>query len=215
MSGSIIVKTPRAKGPVSPALVLPAMLLALALPPWASAQGGQAAGATPVPVPAPGRGEAVAPAPTAAAVERTTAQFGDWSLNCAGPAGQGRRCEAAQLLRGQNGQVAAALAVGRPDQAGPMKLVLQVPVNLQVAQPARLSLEGEATVELPFRSCNALGCFAEVELGNDTVLGRLRDQPAEQPVRLEWRDAAGGALALPVSLRGFVAASDALKRDAG
>jgi invasion protein IalB len=90
--------------------------------------------------------------------------------------------------------------------------VAQVPVNLAVAQPARLMLDAEAAATLPFRSCLPLGCFSELDMRDDVLLRRLRARAADQPGRVEWTLANGTQVALPVSLRGFTAAFEALGR---
>ncbi|MGX9964705.1 invasion associated locus B family protein [Roseomonas sp. F4] len=159
---------------------------------------------------------AAAPAPPAAPAtpegpERTSAQFGDWSVNCTGRA-PARSCEMVMAVRDPARQLAAALAIGRVAREAPLRLVAQVPVNIRVAQPARLAMEGTEALPLPFQTCNRLGCFAEIEL-RDEILRRLRARPAEQVARLEWRDAAGQEVALPISFRGFTAAAEALGRE--
>jgi invasion protein IalB len=164
----------------------------------------------------PGSAPAATPAATPAALgaeapERTSAQFGDWSVNCAGRA-PARACEMVMGVRDQGRQLGAALALGRATREAPLRLVAQLPVNIRVSQPVRLVLEGAEPLALPFQSCNRLGCFAEIELREDAVR-RLRALPAEQLSRLEWRDAAGQEMVLPASFRGFAAAAEALARE--
>ncbi len=160
----------------------------------------------------PGSAPAATPAAlTTEAPERTIAQFGDWSVNCAGRA-PARACEMVMGVRDQVRQLGAALALGRATREAPLCLVAQLPVNIRVSQPVRLVLEGAEPLALPFQSCNRLGCFAEIELREDAVR-RLRALPAEQASRLEWRDAAGQEMALPASFRGFAAAAEALARE--
>ncbi|MFC0411011.1 invasion associated locus B family protein [Roseomonas elaeocarpi] len=147
-----------------------------------------------------------------AAAQRTATPFGDWSLICtARPAG-GRGCEAAAAVVTKEGKPLVLAALGRSEPKAPLRLVLQVPVNARVDQPLRLlPAQGEASL-LPFRSCNALGCFAEITLEQGGLPAGLRAQTAEQPLRVEWQDAAGNRVALPLSWRGFNAAAEALER---
>lgn len=163
------------------------------------------AATSPAPAAPPAAGQA------AEAPERTSAQFGDWSVNCAGRAPT-RACEMVMAVRDQGRQLGAALAMGRVAREAPLRLVAQLPVNIRVSQPVRLVMEGAEPLALPFQTCNRLGCFAEIELREDAVR-RLRALPAEQAGRLEWRDAAGQEMALPASFRGFAAAADALARE--
>jgi invasion protein IalB len=186
------------------------LLAALLLPPLSAA-----ARAQPAPRGAPADGSA----PIQAQPERTSAQFGDWTVQCAivNP-GSRRVCEMAQTVQDQQRQQAVAvIAVGRAAKDQPVKLAARVPVNVQVTHPVRLQLEGNAgadTLTLGFERCtiSPLGCFAETQL-REEVLRRLRARAADQGGRLVWRDAAGGEAAVPISFRGFAAAYEALLRE--
>ena len=151
------------------------------------------------------------------------AVFGDWVVRCdMRPAGAalppGRVCEMAQTTTDQRQQPLAVLALGRQARGEPLRLVAQVPVNVQPAQAARLVLDppgrGEPPLALAFRHCVPTGCVADAELREEALLRRLRTRPAEAAGRLEWRNSAGAETGIPVSFRGFTAAYDALAREA-
>ena len=142
------------------------------------------------------------------APERTMAAFGDWVVRCE-RAAAGRTCEMAQTMADQRQQPVAVVALAR---GTPPRLVVQVPVNITVAEPARLTLD--PPLVLPFRSCVPQGCFAELALGDAAVMARLRARAADAPTRLEWRDPTGAQQVVPVSFRGFTDALDALGREA-
>jgi hypothetical protein len=95
-------------------------------------------------------------------------------------------------------------------------MLLQLPLELRVDQPARVF--SEATdgdpLGLPFRVCSAArgGCFADLELRDDTILMRLRAKSDGQG-RIEFNDAAGRLVQAIFSFRGFGAALDALIRE--
>jgi invasion protein IalB len=86
-----------------------------------------------------------------------------------------------------------------------------------VSQPARLTLEGDQPLTLPFRHCSAnpVGCYAEFELHDEAVLRRLRGRTPEQRGKLEFREPAGQQVDIPVSFRGFGAALEALQKEGG
>jgi invasion protein IalB len=155
--------------------------------------------------------------PAIDAPERTVAVFGDWSMRCE-QRPEGRICEMAQTTQDQQRKPVAVVALGRATRDGPLRLVAQVPVNVQVAQAARLVLDAagrqEAPLVLTFRNCVPAGCFAELELRDQAVLRRLRGRAADAAGRLEWRNAAGAEASIPVSFRGFAAAYDALAKQA-
>lgn len=148
------------------------------------------------------------PALAQPAPERTMAAFGDWVVRCERVA-TGRSCEMAQTTADQRQQPVAVVALAR---GTPPRLVIQVPVNIAVVEPARLTLD--PPLVLPFRSCVPQGCFAELALGDAAVMARLRTRAADAPTRLEWRDPSGAQQGVPVSFRGFSDAFDALGREA-
>ena len=175
----------------------------------------------------PGAAMAQAPAAPSASAdgpERTTAQFGDWGMQCvprppaAGSTAPstGKLCEILQIVQNQQQQPVSVLAVGRAQRTDPLKLVARLPAAVLVNTPVRMVFEGnEAALTMPFRHClpQPPACFAEIELRDESLLRRLRTRPAEQGARLEWRDPAGNSQQVPVSFRGFSGALDALQRE--
>ncbi len=170
--------------------------------------------AQPRPATPPAAPAAPAAAP-AATPERTVSQYGDWSLTCIQAAGQPRRCEVGLQLQDQQRRLGAAVALGRVSRDTPMRLVVVVPPNVRVSQPLRLVLEASETANLPFAVCTNNSCVAELEMRDDVLVRRLRVRAAENPGRLEWKDAGGNDVALPLPVRGFAAAMDALGREPG
>lgn len=185
------------------------LTLALLMAPWpALAQPRQAAPAPPTPA---------GPAPTP---DRTSAAYGDWTLRCetTRPAGQpaARLCEIALTFTDARNQPVAQMVLGRTARTEPMRIILQVPLEARVEEAARLQADpaaGEA-LSLPFKLCSVArgGCFAEAELPHDAALRRLRAR-GDAPARVSFRDSAGREVQLPLSLRGFGAALDALARE--
>lgn len=157
-----------------------------------------------------------APAPTP---DRTSTVYGDWTLRCetARPAGQApqRLCEIALTFTDARSQPVAQMVMGRTARAEPMRVILQVPLEVRVEEAARLQADPAAAdaLSLPFKLCSVArgGCFAEAELPNDAALRRLRAR-GDAPGRVTFRDSAGREVQLPMSLRGFGAALDALGR---
>ncbi len=130
-------------------------------------------------------------------------------------AGQPRRCEVGLQLQDQQRRLGAAVAVGRISRETPMRLVVVVPPNVRVATPLRLVLEPNEATSLPFAVCTNNSCVAELEMRDEVLVRRLRNRAAENPGRLEWKDAGGNDVTLPLPVRGFSAAMDALGREPG
>jgi invasion protein IalB len=171
-------------------LVVPTVLLAAQV----------ATAATPAATPAAG--------PTTP--ERTVSTFGDWSLTCNQIGTAPRICEVDSSVQDQQHQTIAAIAIGRTSKDVPQRLVLQVPANVRVSLPLRLTIDTADAVSLPFINCNRLGCFAALEMKDDAVLKRLRNRPTDSNGKIEWADSTGATATLPLSTRGFAAALDAL-----
>ena len=152
--------------------------------------------------------QAAAPAP-----ERTVSQYGDWSVLCLHAAGQARRCEVTITLQDRERQLGAVIAFGRLSKDAPMRVVVQVPPNTRVATPLRMVLEANEVTSIPYSLCNRAGCFAELDMPDELLVRRLRARTADAPGRVEWKDANGNDLALPLPARGYAAAMDALARE--
>jgi invasion protein IalB len=162
-----------------------------------------------------GQGEAKkkqpeASAPPAAAPDRTTETFGDWSIICAASGGAGERsCEVdtSIVLRGQSAPF-ARIAVVRPAKDNPLQLIAVVPVNITTASPAKISGDaGKSELTLPFRSCVSGGCVAGTEVSKEQLqtLGRTQGE-------LTLVDASGKPASVQFSLHGFDVALEAYFR---
>lgn len=172
----------------------------------------------------PARTPPAAPAPVADLPDRTNAAFGDWSVRCETQRPQGqpvtRVCEVALTMNDQRGQPIAQIVLGQPTRGDAHRMLVQLPLELRVDQPARLWLDPAAppaeALTLPFRLCSAQrgGCFGELEVVPPGVLMRMRNR-GEAQGRLDFRDSAGREVQILFSYRGFSQALDALGREMG
>jgi invasion protein IalB len=143
----------------------------------------------------------------AAAPDRTTETFGDWSIVCAASGGAGERsCEidTSIVLRGQSTPF-AGIAVVRPAKDKPVKLIALVPVNIATASPVKISADaGKSELTLSFRSCVTGGCVAETDVTREQLqaLGTTQGQ-------LTLIDASGKSVSVQFSLRGLDQALEA------
>ena len=158
------------------------------------------------PAPAPG---SVAQTPSLeSGPTATTATYGDWVVRCS-QSGDTQVCEVAQTIymQGQQAPI-AVVAIGREKKTAPLRMVLQLPLNVNVATRAKIALrEGEAAIELNFENCIPTGCFAVVQPADDTMK-RLRAHT--EPGRISYKDASQRDVAFQFSLRGLSLALDAL-----
>ena len=193
-----------AGAPAFTALLASAMLASALL---ASATPGTASAQTAKPA-------AVPPAPVSADPSVTTASYGDWTARCEKGAGDKaqRICEAVQTVQLPNQQVAVAqIAFGHATSAEPLKLVVVLPVDVWFPSTVRISTgdKDPAGVELAWRRCLPVGCFAE-SAGSDEAARRWRTESGQG--RIVYKDGLNRDVTLPVSFRGLAQALDALAR---
>ena len=120
-------------------------------------------------------------------------------------------CDMAQVtqLQGKN-LLFSRVAVGRPEKGQPVKLVVQVPVNVSFATQVHIQTgDTDPGVIAPFANCTPNGCFAEFDLREDP-LKKLRE--ASGTGKLSFADAGGHDVTVPISLNCFSQAFDALAK---
>ncbi len=175
--------------------------------------------------PAPKQGNAAPAATTPAAPPAaaqvpaepsvTTASFGDWTLRCQrlDATKPGRVCEVALVLQAQGQQAPIAqIAIGRIASADPLRITAVMPVSVTFPSSVQIVIgEKDAKpLDLPWRRCIPTGCFADAAPGDD-MLKQWRK--ASEAGRIQFKDAAGRDLALPLSTRGLDPALDALAKE--
>jgi invasion protein IalB len=145
----------------------------------------------------------------------TSASYGDWLMRCQrlGDAADVEKvCEAAQLIRAQDQQnPVAEVAIGRLKKTDPLHLTIVLPVNIALATPPRLSVNGKDVDGLNFvwLKCLPGGCYANALLTDD-VARRWKDETDAR--RIIWTDGSGRESAVVLSFNGLGSALDALNR---
>ena len=145
----------------------------------------------------------------------TSASYGDWLMRCqrlGDVADAEKVCEAAQLIRAQDQQnPVAEVAIGRLKKTDPLHLTIVLPVNIALATPPRLSLNGKDVDGLNFvwLKCLPGGCYANAVLTDD-VARRWKDETDAR--RIIWTDGSGREFAVGLSFNGLGQALDALNR---
>lgn len=156
-------------------------------------------------------------APVSTQPQSTSATYGDWALVCQQVVLTGtetrRICEISQTLQAQGvKEPIAQIAFGRPQKADPLNMTVLLPVNIALDKGVKVFSEASDGVaaDLSWRKCTPGGCFADTKVSAD-ILKRWRT--AGERGRIELRNANGQDVALPISLRGFAQAMDALPTD--
>src|SRR5262245_51457574 len=99
--------------------------------------------------------------------QRTTATYGDWTVQCevkAGPPTQ-KICQISQSARAQNQpNPISMIAIGRPTTGASLKLVIQVPINVWL--PAGVKLVPNASepgMDFVYKRCIPAACFTDID----------------------------------------------------
>jgi invasion protein IalB len=87
----------------------------------------------------------------------------------------------------------------------------QLPINIATRAPVGLRLsDADPGVSGLLDRCTAGGCFAEIELKDDFVKKFLA---ADGVGKLTFKDAGGHDVAIPVSMKGFKPAYEAMAKE--
>jgi invasion protein IalB len=139
----------------------------------------------------------------------TTATYDDWTVRCE-MHDTVKSCEMEQTSQLQ-GQPVSQIALGRPSNGGPMRVVFQVPINVWLPAGVTLVLDDrDPGITGTFKRCVGNGCFADTEL-NDEMVRKLRARTANG--KLLFKDATQRDVTIPVSFKGFGPAFDAMSRN--
>jgi invasion protein IalB len=162
------------------------------------------------PRPAPRTQPPAAPTAPAEGPQRTSASYGDWVVRCEITTAQPpqKNCDMEQLaqMQGQTNPI-SRVAIPLPAKGQPARLIIQVPVNVSLAAPVRISADNKDHLTVAFHRCIPAGCFADTELKEDEIK-RFRVETAAG--KLLYKDSADRDVTIPLSFKGFGQAFDAL-----
>lgn len=142
--------------------------------------------------------------------DMTSETYGDWIIRCH-QIDSVKRCEMSQtlILQGQTAPI-ALIAFGREKKGDPLRMVIQLPTNITFEGGVKSTLaNGEPVIDMTFRRCFPSGCFADTTV-TDAQINKLKAHA--DPLNIKFKDGTEREIALPLSLRGFGPALDALLR---
>ena len=148
----------------------------------------------------------------AAAQDRTTATYDEWTLACqADPGASTKTCDIAQVAQVQGKNIPfSRVAVLHPGRTALVRLTVQVPVNVSFAARVVIALgENDPGVAAPFARCTPGGCFADFDLKDDIV---QKFRSASTQGKITYKDAGDHDIVIPLLMKGFGAAYDALAK---
>jgi invasion protein IalB len=150
-------------------------------------------------------------ASAAQAQQRSSATYDDWTITCVE---NQKTCELSSQQTSDQSAVASQITISGNGKDGPLKLSIQIPPNIWLANGPKLS-GGKENVILTatYRWCVPSRCLADADLNQD-ALRKLSDS-GDQPGKLAFRDAAQHDQTIPVSFKGLsqaLQASNLLKK---
>ncbi len=147
---------------------------------------------------------------TGVAQESTTATYDDWVVQCRIETSPAQKiCAMAQITQVQGKNLPfSRVEVQHPTKGQPVRLVVQVPVNVSLAADVRIQTsDSDPGVTAPFARCVPAGCFAEFEIKDDAL---RKFHATKTRGKLSFKDSGGHEIVVPLSFRGFNQAFDVL-----
>ena len=159
-------------------------------------------------------GLAAAPAPLTAqseaapdAIDIETQQFEDWTLRCEPESEtQARTCRMDQRVAAQDGTRVLRVLAGRFGSEKILGAVIFVPIGVRLPPGLGIQVDDRRMRRYPFEICQPKNCQARVVLDGDL----LEDFKAGLTGLVKFQTASGQVLNVPLSLKGFSAALQAL-----
>lgn len=103
------------------------------------------------------------------------------------------------------------VVISRPAKGEPLRLVVQVPVNVWLATAVKIQTDGkDSGLTGPFTRCVPAGCFAAIALNDNTI---KEFKAAKVQMRIVYANAAKGEVAIPLSSKGFSQAFNILAKE--
>jgi invasion protein IalB len=147
------------------------------------------------------------------AQQLTTATYEDWTVRCTLAAKPPTKvCDMEQFsrIKGSN-KPFSRLVISRPEKGQPLRLIIQVPVNVWLATGVKIQMDGkDSGLTGPFTRCLPVGCFAAIALKDD--IARVF-RAAKAQVRIVYANAANSEVTIPLSPKGFSQAFNALAKE--
>ncbi len=135
---------------------------------------------------------------------QTTATFGDWTVQCQVLADKATTlCEMLQAVQAkENKGLLAKVAVGRLPGQEAMRVVVQLPLAVNLSGPVELRVGDKVVVNATYETCYPNFCLAGAAF-NDDAAQMFKKAEA---MTIVFKTRTGADNGVPVSLKGFTAA---------
>jgi invasion protein IalB len=133
---------------------------------------------------------------------QTTATFGSWTVRCrpVTDGGTNKLCEMLQAVpAGNGGGVIVNLALGRLPGDKDLRMVVQLPLGVSLADDVDIALPGGDVAKATFQTCYPNLCVAQATVSDD-LLAAFK---AGDEVTIAFKDRTHKGVAVKASLSGF------------
>ncbi len=139
--------------------------------------------------------------------------FGDWAVRCF-PIKSPSPCDMLfATVRKNTGQRVLSVSIAYVPSKGTYRMQVAVPLGIDFARGVVIQAGNYSSDKLNVRRCDQSGCFVEMGIGNDLIEGLAANSDQDAKVKLVAADT-GKPASLPVSLKGFSDAHQAMVQDA-
>jgi invasion protein IalB len=139
--------------------------------------------------------------------KQTSEKFGDWQVMCAEKGGA-KECRMSQSFSNDKNQLVAAVNLIQNAGQKPI-LEMALPLMVDLTLPVRVSVEGKAQGDYPYKVCNGQACFVLTEATPALTDAFKKGNKADfifKPVNSDK------AVRIELSLKGFTAAHNAMNQ---
>ncbi len=111
------------------------------------------------------------------------------------------------MVIANSGQLLAAVTIRVPPETGAPVMMIQTPFGLHLPAGLKLAIDTTPVATLPLQTCDGAGCYAAQVVSPDVIDALKRGSS----LSVTFQDTTQRDIPVPVSLKGFTAAYEAIQ----
>ncbi|HEY5337259.1 MAG TPA: invasion associated locus B family protein [Rhizomicrobium sp.] len=133
--------------------------------------------------------------------------FGDWGVRCF-PVSSQSPCEMLETItQKDSGRRLMSMSIGYAPKADRHIIQISLPLGVSLAKGVKIVADAYTSPPIQYRRCDRAGCYVEGFIDNTVLAGLTHGSPN---AKIVIATADGRDITLPLSLRGFNDAHDAM-----